>query len=346
MILEIPPVPPQNNMGGTNPIHEQGHSIQLDWFTCTYKSKLIPPETVEQLFIKFCARVVLKRARFVSAGKRNGFENRRTLVLRDEAASFAWGGNRGFAMIEFRGALCGHLDARAWKLVAWFVRRYDARITRVDVAADFYQGQVDIRKLEKLYRLDPTRVLNLRGNAPRLGHADMGLGRTLYIGARGPGRQICVYEKGRQLGRDQFPDWVRVEVRYRRDADKFEIDPAILHPANWWSYIAGLGPFFSALLPSVAAMKIGYQYKQLHADINTLMRKQIMHVRDTYGPFLMFLSNLVGAQNMALLLSKEGEWTHLKKFPSWQSDPQLLDLLSSSVLAMLEENWRPDQHGA
>lgn len=339
-------VPPQNNMGGTKLLFDTSESGVVDWFTCTYRADLIPVEVMKIFFRKFCTRFVLKRARFTDGGKRNGFENRLSFFLKDEAASFAWGGNRGWAMLEFRGAACTHFDSKSYRLLMWFCRRYDARITRCDLAFDFYRGEVDVSALRTLYENDPSAVLKLAGKAPVLGHADQGSGLTVYLGKRDSSRQICVYEKGRQLAKQGFDKWVRVEVRYRRAGGDMEIPPDILNESLWWGYFSGLGPYFKALAPSAAEQKLRYNKRQLHAEINVLMRRQITYLRETFGPFFYFLSQIMDERFIVPMLADETRpWSQLKKFPAWETDEDFRELAFSSAMEMVPEWFRKNMMG-
>ena len=75
-----------------------------------------------------------------------------------------------------------------------------ARVSRVDVAVDDLTGRlINVRRFKSL--LVDGSFTN-RGRPPSARFVDdMGTGKgcTLYIGQRGH-KQLCVYEKGKQLG--------------------------------------------------------------------------------------------------------------------------------------------------
>lgn len=343
MTQELTLVTPLTNRGDTKPVFNPCPAAQIDWFTCTYHSSALAPKIFERFFEKFCCRYVVRRARFVSSDvMRNGFENTRKFILKDEAACFAYGGNKGFVMVEFRGAMCSYLTGDAWRLVRWFVRRYKARLTRLDIAGDFYQGEIDQAYIERTFKRDPSRIINVNGPVPNFGTADMGSGRTLYIGGRTSPRQICIYQKGKQLGKDQFPDWVRIELRWRRQKDKFEIPDDALLEENWWSYLAGLGPYFQRVCPATSMKKATYLRKQVHADINTQYQKMLSYMRCTFGKFFWLHFTLFPDLEAIKLLVKEGEWGPLGKVPDWQSDYDLHELITSTALGTLYNDLDED----
>ena len=82
------------------------------------------------------------------------------------------------------------------------VSRVDACIDVVDPEFfDWCNGELVKTALKNRIRLD------------QVGDWERGISRTRYLGSRQSMVQICMYEKGYQVGGD--PDWVRLEVRVR-----------------------------------------------------------------------------------------------------------------------------------
>lgn len=120
------------------------------------------------------------------------------------------GGNAGTVCVSMSGAGCRWV--KSWPNVAKAVERLRGKLTRVDVAFDDYEGQcLDIHALRERAGAGD---FAMGGRPP--GHrflSDEGhnTGCTLYVGTKGH-KELCVYEKGKQLGLKTSP-WVRAEVR-------------------------------------------------------------------------------------------------------------------------------------
>ncbi len=105
------------------------------------------------------------------------------------------------------------------------------KITRIDIAVDYFDGLVDYQLVEELYKKNafisggrPPRyseikpqVLQENGDLLKAG------GWTYYVGKRGNSKFLRAYEKGLQLfgfSEDDlhpFPDWFRVELELRAE---------------------------------------------------------------------------------------------------------------------------------
>lgn len=111
---------------------------------------------------------------------------------------------------SFTGQGCGHIWN--WHKVQAVLENTDARITRVDIAVDDLAGTaINIGVFEDLVRQG---AFTSNGRPPLcnlIDDFDSGKGKTLYVGQRGY-KQLCVYEKGKQLG-DPTSDYTRAELR-------------------------------------------------------------------------------------------------------------------------------------
>lgn len=119
-------------------------------------------------------------------------------------------GEEGTICISLSGS--GTRWVRNWPSVERELARLGARITRCDVAWDDYEGKrLDVHKLREAAR---AKEFMQGGTPPKWRFIDdegCGTGSTLYVGSKGH-KELCVYEKGKQLGMKQSP-WVRAEVR-------------------------------------------------------------------------------------------------------------------------------------
>jgi phage replication initiation protein len=145
-----------------------------------------------------------------------------------------------------KGTLHVELNAHACRFVAdWSVVRrwgetYSAAITRVDLAHDDERAQaLDVNRAREWFEQGN---FNVNGRPPRSQFIDdMGSnhGRTLYVGRRGSGKTLRIYEKGKQLG-DTASSWVRAEVELR---NKGRVVP--------WEVLTAPGEYFAGAYPAL-----------------------------------------------------------------------------------------------
>jgi phage replication initiation protein len=120
------------------------------------------------------------------------------------------------------------------------------RITRIDLAADYFHGEYTPDKALEDYHAGlfslgahPPEV-EQRGNWIR----PSGRGRTLNVGCRQSGKMARIYEKGKQLAGDcgrLLPDWVRVEGEFHSKDREIPLD-VLVRPGQ---YLAGMYPAFA-----------------------------------------------------------------------------------------------------
>ena len=92
----------------------------------------------------------------------------------------------------------------------------NGRLTRVDVARDWFEGEYGVDRAASDY---DGGMYNNGGRNPdceQRGNwrAPTGAGRTFYVGNRKSGKFARIYEKGKQLG-DPQSSWTRTEVEYK-----------------------------------------------------------------------------------------------------------------------------------
>lgn len=113
----------------------------------------------------------------------------------------------------------------------------DGKITRIDVAKDFYEGQYTP---EQAFEDWQRGLFDNRGHTPKIKRDGYdwdnhdGSGKTLYVGVRGSSYKFTrIYEKGKQLG-IKDSEWVRFEIEFtpqRRYPVPLKI---LLNPAAYW----------------------------------------------------------------------------------------------------------------
>jgi phage replication initiation protein len=114
------------------------------------------------------------------------------------------------------GAACTFADLGWNERLADIVDDHQAKITRADLALDFFDGiQGGMQKVVEDYQAG---LMNVRGNKPKcnqVGDWVNGAERSFYFGSKEAGKQTNVYEKGDQLyGREHGSKWLRIELRY------------------------------------------------------------------------------------------------------------------------------------
>lgn len=178
------------------------------------------------------------------SGKRNFFQF--SVQTNTPGVFLAWGGNNKKltpngdmqASLEERiqiyisGEGCGQVAD--WGRVSAVAADYDARITRIDLAADFVDGGVTVQDFVHIY--EEGGFATSPGRQPKASFvSDMGQGSgcTFYVGKRANGKMLRVYEKGKQLGDVDSP-WVRIEAEIHSRDRVIPLD-AITAPQRYLS---------------------------------------------------------------------------------------------------------------
>lgn len=187
---------------------------KVDWLNCTFPA---PSLSVEG-FVSLLGRMLGRPVSGVSDRGMLGFENSVKLFARHGSLTspigcIAYGGDSqcGRWLLQLTGAGCQFV--RDWAGLADLLESLDARLTRVDLAVDFLEGEHTVDEAVTLYEMGGFQ-LGGRSPSTRLDGDWLGgnEGRTLYVGKAKNGKMLRVYEKGRQLG-DPESDWTRFEVQ-------------------------------------------------------------------------------------------------------------------------------------
>lgn len=162
---------------------------------------------------------------------------------------------RGTVYVSLMGAACAKVPD--WGKVQMWGESVGAKITRVDLAHDDHEGR--LINIEQAVQWHQEGGFKNGGRPPAsetLGDwLDPGSprGRTLNIGARGNGKMIRFYEKGKQLG-DPLSPWVRAELELRAQNRVIPWD-MLTRPGQ---YLAGAYPclkFLSTLQNKVRTLQ-------------------------------------------------------------------------------------------
>jgi phage replication initiation protein len=219
--LTSTPCPPALT-GGESPTNAIAGAAKVDWLTVTWKPDHDEhvPAMVHDLLKEFLGGVMGQEVPGM-LGYDSGI---RFYVPYDGAAlsvaRLDFGGDHhgSRARLDISGAGCSRL-----RNLACLRNRLEgfaeSKLTRVDLALDFLEGEFSVDDAAEWYRLGE---FNSGGRMPR--HSTIGdwlsdqskHGRTLEVGRRANGKMIRCYEKGKQLG-DQSSLWTRFEVELRNN---------------------------------------------------------------------------------------------------------------------------------
>lgn len=214
------------------------------------------------------------------------------------------GGQRNTILVDLTGVGCQAA------LIGWEQRLFNFgsiaerfSISRVDVAADFFNGEYtplmalsdykkglfDVHGMRPKYKLEGTDWFN-----------DDNTGKTLYIGRRGSSKFCRVYEKGKQLG-DVESQWVRFEIEFRKN--DVLILPEILVKAG--QYLAGAYEVGKKLFKSAACRLVASERKA-----ETTLDEKIYYGRNQVGKLIRYLfdSGWSFEQIGLSLIAEEGKY--------------------------------------
>lgn len=169
----------------------------------------------------------------------NGYEQKYDLGTPGAFLAIGGKAQRGTIHVEFMGMACAKVPD--WNKVQAWGESVDAKITRIDLAHDDFEGLVV--NIDNAVQWHKEGGFKNGGRPPRsqcLGDwLDPGSpkGRTLQIGSRENGKAARVYEKGKQLG-DPHSPWCRAEVEWH-DTNRVLSWDMVTRPGQ---YLAGAYP--------------------------------------------------------------------------------------------------------
>lgn len=154
--------------------------------------------------------------------------------------------------VNLYGMACTFAD-HGWRdRIADIVDEYDAKLTRCDLALDYFDGLPGgIESIRQDYRDGLCNVAGRKLKFSMVGDWENNHDRSIYLGSREAGKVTNVYEKGDQLFGDKFnSDWLRVELRY---GNKHRIlsSQMLRRPAD---FFAGASDWHAAMLRKADAI--------------------------------------------------------------------------------------------
>lgn len=163
----------------------------------------------------------------------NGYASR---VDIEGVGLFAYGGAHQRDTIHFEITGTGCALVRDWESVALDLEAFKGKLTRIDYARDDYSGErFGLQWAKDQYHqhggFKPAR--GAHPDAQLVSDEGSGKGSTFYVGSRQSGKLYRGYEKGKQTGTVQFPNWWRCEVEYRAVHRSLSAD-MIRRPADYF----------------------------------------------------------------------------------------------------------------
>jgi phage replication initiation protein len=171
------------------------------------------------------------------------------------------------------------------------------KVKRVDIAADFYQGEVSFEQVQAAYGAGKFRLRR----QPDYKTVQGSNGRTFYVGTRGNDVFLRAYEKGKQefaglprweqvCGPEghrrsinggpwfRLDQWFRVELELRAKTRPLPLD--VLPDRD--QYFAGAYPFLQELLPQVEPEILVRPQHVAEANLD----RALLNIRDQWGSTL------------------------------------------------------------
>lgn len=196
--------------------------------------------------------------------------------------------------VSLSGAGCALV--KDWLCTVVQARRLHAHLSRVDVAFDDFEAQTfpDIREVNAWALNGQFDVKGHKPGATRfMDDHHKGAGSTVYVGSRGR-KQLCVYEKGKQLGDPQSP-WIRCELRLWAADCIIPLD-VLVTPGD---YLRGAYALLAEKLPPVSTELA--KPERLHRAVKATAEASIRFLRQQCGPTLDLLIRSIGPDVWTLL---------------------------------------------
>lgn len=238
----------------------------------------------------------------------------------EQVGLMAWGADHDRNFFSLSGAGCQYWNEWHCELLREILLDLKARISRIDLALDFFRGEVTYEDCEaalvagefSLKQGGRKPSVNRHASEASWGNA----GRTLEVGSRGASKRIVCYEKGlEQFGRlaqkwedepssvilDEFrfgkaeyaeadtkvKDWMRLEVRYGNDDRDLDVnDYEIVVKRD--QYFAGSYPFCARVIERTDGIRIPMMVTEKQANVERMKQA----AKDSYGGLIRALREL------------------------------------------------------
>lgn len=244
-----------------------------------------------------------------------------SFVLGDGWGFLCVGGQRETCLIQISGT--GATAAQVgWetRLYAWLSSISSARITRVDLAHDIYDGVAyNVFQARDDYLAGRFNCGGRDPDCDQKGNwlKPEGKALTFYVGSRSSGKLLRVYMKGRQLGGDAcelYPEWTRVELELHSEDRVIPLE-ILLKPGQ---YLAGSYPALAWI--SEERSRIETKSKALQVSYE----RAIEIVKNQCGRYLYAFRAILGSADAVLERLIRPEVPERLIMPDWTESPPSL----------------------
>jgi len=219
--------------------------------------------------------------------------------------------------VNVYGAACTFARGDWRHRMAHLLEQCEARITRCDLALDFFDGIKG--GLDRIKHEWENGFMDHHGQRPKPNTVgpwvEGGRGRSFYFGSKEAGKQTNVYEKGVQLfGEKDATNWERIELRY---GDKLRELPAdmLRRPDD---FFAGASDWHSFMLAehgkTVEAAPIKVKAKQAVESVKAEVTRAIRWLNDTAAQSLALAFQYCDEQEFLNLVRHRNLPGRLRKF--------------------------------
>lgn len=208
----------------------------------------------------------------------------------EEVGSVSGGGQSQRDTFNFvlRGSGCTFAK-RGWQRHLYdFAKSLEARIARVDLALDLFEGQGGgISSVRDAYLNGSFDYNGRRPTSTQNGSWDHGHSRTYNIGARGS-KSFTAYEKGHQYGlMDSL--WWRCELRLGNQDRILDLE-ILIEPDQ---FFAGSYPFAAGLLESVEPQVIKVTKRVAEVVSDAVIERKLKWFTQTVAPSIVHLTRFL-----------------------------------------------------
>lgn len=298
---------PRNVIRGES-TQDRSHSAIVDWLNFTFYLSLDTREFIH-LQNKLGAAFGFTCSKHLKQGFL-GYED--SWELGDGYGRFATGGasQKGTSFININADGC--MATKNWPAVYELLKELNARITRIDLAHDDYDGVFDIEAALQMYASGEFTSAGRPPSLKSINDHGSGAGKTVYIGNRENGKLLRVYEKGRQLGEPTSP-WVRWELELHNRDREIPLD-TLIRPGD---YLAGGYPGLSWI--SERQDRVRTTREKMRLNFEQLVR----HCSRSYGKLLWVMAEELGipAEEVVSRLAVKGAPSRLIMPTVGEGDP-------------------------
>lgn len=206
--------------------------------------------------------------------------------------------------VNLYGMACTFAQNGWQREIRALIERVQARITRIDLALDFFDGYPagGIEAVKHDYEAGRCDVGGRRPKCAFAGDWCNGHSRSFYVGSKEAGKQTNVYEKGHQLfGAESGEKWLRFELRY---GNKLRHIPTEIL-TNPDSYFAGASDWHSSVLlqqKAVTPTHIRCNGRLPEETVDAAVKRKISWFERVAAPTFSLLLEYLGVNDLLKII--------------------------------------------